>query len=52
LRYVPEIGLNMLEGIGVFNFGAGKKSILQTGKSQIMNDLLFPTADFHHEAFE
>jgi hypothetical protein len=30
----------MLEGMGIFNFGAGKRC---SGKSQLINDLLFPS---------
>jgi hypothetical protein len=33
IRYVPEIAFNMLEGFGVFNFGAGNRTIMPVGKS-------------------
>jgi hypothetical protein len=33
LRYVPEVVFCMMEGIGVFNFAAGKKCIHLVGKS-------------------
>jgi hypothetical protein len=52
LKYVPEVVFNMLEGIGIFNFAAGKRCIHPVGKSQLLNDLLYPTAEFSHEAFE
>jgi hypothetical protein len=33
LIYVPEIAFQMLEGMGIFNFGAGKKCLQMNGKS-------------------
>jgi hypothetical protein len=33
----------MLEGMGIFNFAAGKRYIHPIGKSMLINDLLFPT---------
>jgi hypothetical protein len=38
----------MLEGMGIFNLGTGKKSILISGKSQFLNDILFPHKEFTH----
>jgi hypothetical protein len=52
LRYVPEILFIMSEGSGILNIGCGGKCIQQCGKSQLMNDLLFPISEFTHEAFE
>ena len=52
LIYIPEIALQMEEGMGIFNFGAGRKCLQKTGKSQLLNDILFPISDFGHKAFE
>ena len=52
LLYLPEIAFNMLEGAGIFNLAAGNRSIYQIGKSQLLNDILFPTSEFEHNAFE
>jgi hypothetical protein len=52
LHYVPEVVFSMLEGMGIFNFAAGKRCIHPTGKSMLINDMLFPTSEFQHEAFE
>jgi hypothetical protein len=52
LLFVPEIAFEIVEGIGIFNFGAGKICQLICGKSQLMNDLLFPSGTFLHQAFE
>lgn len=52
LHYVPEIVFSMLEGFGIFNLSLGKRCIHPTGKSQLLNDLLFPESKFSHEAFE
>ena len=41
-----------MEGIGIFNFAVGKRCIHPVGKSQLLNDLLFPNAEISHEAFE
>jgi hypothetical protein len=49
---VPEVVFSMLEGMGIFNFAAGKRCIHPIGKSMLINDLLFPTQEFQHEAFE
>jgi hypothetical protein len=45
---VPEIFFDMMEGTGVFNLGAGKKSLLISGKSQFLNDFLFPSSESNH----
>jgi hypothetical protein len=42
----------MLEGMGIFSFGAGKKCLQKSGKSQLLNDILFPVSEFGHKAFE
>ena len=52
MRYVHEIAFHMLEGYGVFNFGAGNGSVMPLGKTLFLNDLLFPSATISHEAFE
>jgi len=52
LHYVPEVVFSMLEGFGIFNFSLGKRCIHPIGKSQLLNDLLFPESKFSHEAFE
>ena len=52
LHYVPEIVFCMMEGIGIFNFSLGKRCIHPIGKSQLLNDLLFPETKISHEAFE
>ena len=52
LLYLPEIAFNMLEGAGIFNLAAGNRSIYQIGKSQLLNDIITPVIDNHHEAFE
>ena len=52
LHYVPEVLFSMLEGMGIFNFAAGKTCIQPTGKSMLINDLLFPSEDITHNAFE
>jgi hypothetical protein len=51
LKFVPEIALSMSEGVGIFNFGLGK-CIYPSGKSQLLNDLLFPNHETNNEAFE
>ena len=38
--------------MGIFNFGAGKKCLQMSGKSQMLNDILFPLNGFPHKAFE
>ena len=48
---MPEIAINMSEGVGIFNFGLGK-CIYPSGKSQLLNDLIFPTHESNNEAFE
>ena len=52
LRYAPELALIMLEGTGVLNIGVGGKCTQQCGKTQMVNDLLFPSNEATHEAFE
>ena len=42
MRYVPEVLFNMAEGYGILNIGVGQKCIMQCGKSQFLNDILFP----------
>ena len=41
-RYVPEVFLNMDEGLGLLNFGVGSSCALQSGKSRLLNDIIFP----------
>jgi len=41
-EYFPEISLLMHEGIGVFNFGIGELGSIRCGKSQLINDLIYP----------
>ena len=45
---MPEIAFEMLEGMGIFNLGAGKRCLQFSGKSQLMNDMLFPSGEFQH----
>ena len=53
LRYVPEMLFNMLEGFGVLSFGVGSKCCMQSGKSQLLNDLMLPYSnqDSEHSPF-
>jgi hypothetical protein len=42
----------MLDGSGILNLGVGLFSINPIGKTQILNDTLFPSHEINHEAFE
>ena len=47
-RYVPEVLFNMDEGLGLLNFGVGSNCALPSGKSQLLNDIIFPQRQDHH----
>ncbi len=49
---VPEIAFEMINGSGILNIGVGQMSVNPIGKTQILNDILFPSKEINHEVFE